>query len=495
MGTNSDAAGVTTSLAAAFADAGQDTPHASGRDATETFEEILPAPDEEAVAEAYTRMGVRENLSGVVEAVVSGIHNLYVRATGQKARIFKRKAEAEREAWARLDAVDQDLVVLAADDAANGAKAYAKKVETMATLRVAKFDAADRVSARFLERAQIAKTAKTLVLIGGRAVKIIKMGKSGKHNIELLGANTDGRGDAGDQIIVTTGELVQGQDNLAPTQKEFRESQCNNIGIAIPKNVTEANIVAWRKKLAERRAEATKTARAVVAGELYDTKDVAFLAACKAAPTRTEKLVLVCERALLLSCVPKAAITGARCQVIVDEAGGGYSLQSLSSSIKVPEGMTPTQYWPTMIMSKAAKELDEQPAVDRLRNLVRRRQVGNIRADCAREAKLFKKMKGKAPMQNALADEPCDVGALDECEVAFDRAEATRKGPRSAIATRRWCLPLCPDIRLTASADDLRNLCPEFLIPFDEDDFDSVEEVVARMEQGARVHPHLYPVS
>ena len=77
---------------------------------------------------------------------------------------------------------------------------------------------------------------------------------------------------------------------------------------------------------------------------------------------------------------------------------------------------------------------------------------------------------------------------------AFDIAEAARKGPRHTIASARWCLPLCPSIKLEASADDLRQ-CPEFLIPFDEDDFDSVEEVVARMEHGAKSYPHLYPIS
>ena len=51
-----------------------------------------------------------------------------------------------------------------------------------------------------------------------------------------------------------------------------------------------------------------------------------------------------------------------------------------------------------------------------------------------------------------------------------------------------------PSIKLQASAEDLRQ-CPEFLIPFDEDDFDSVEEVVARMEHGAKRNPHLYPIS
>ena len=494
MGTNSDAAGVTTSLAAAFADAGQDTPHASGRDATETFEEILPAPDVEAVAEAYNRIGLAAHLSGAVEAVVSGIHNLYVRATGQKARIFKRKAEAECEAWARLGAVDRDSIVLAADDAANCTKAYLKVVDREVARRLPAFDAADSDCARFLERAQNAKKAKTLVLKGGREVRIVRMGKTGSHSVELLGADTDGRGNAGDRIKVNTNELVPGQDNLAPTYEELWRSACSGLGPAAPTKLKPANIVAFSKKLATARAEATAKAYAAVAGELYDKNDAAFVAACKAAPTRAARLTVIEGRALDLSCQPKAAITEARCLLIVEQAGDGYGRRNLTKADKVPDGLTPTQFWPTGIMEKAQEERNEQPAIDRLSSLLHRRGLGLIRAARAREAKLFNKMKRKAPMQKALAGEPCDVSALDECEAAFDIAEATRKGQRSTVASARWCLPLCSGIKLEASADDLRK-CPEFLIPFDEDDFDSVEEVVARMEHGAKVRPDVYPIS
>ena len=497
LGTNSDAAGVTTSLAAAFADAGQDTPHASGRDATETFEEILPAPDVEAVAEAYNRIGLAAHLSGAVEAVVSGIHNLYVRATGQKARIFKRKAEAECEAWAQLDDVDRASAVLAAKDAANGTKAYLKVVDREVTLRLAEFDAADRASARFLERAQNAQTATTLMLIGGREVKIIKLGKKGSkyHTVELLGADTDGRGDAGSEITILTNDLVPGQDNWAPSSYELYQSPCAEVGIKVPKKITPASIIALRKKLATARAEAAEKAYAAVAGELYDKGQGAFAAACAAAPTRTEELLAIEERALILACLPKNAITDARCLLIAEKGGTGYHRGSLATADKVPEGLTPTQFHPRAIYEKAQDERNEQPAVDRLQNLVRRRKLANIRAAHAKEARLFDKMRAKAPIQVLLADEPCDLGALDECEAAFDRAEATRKGPRSTIASARWCLPLCSSIKLEASADDLRNLCPEFLVPFDEDDFDSIEEVVARMEHGAKSYPHLYPIS
>jgi len=497
LGTNSGAAGVTTSLAAAFADAGQDTPHASGRDATETFEEILPAPDVEAVAEAYNRIGLAAHLSGAVEAVVSGIHNLYVRATGQKARIFKRKAEAECEAWERLDVVDRDAAVLAAKDAANGTKAYLKVVNREVTLRLAEFDAADRASARFLERAQNAKKAKTLVLKDGRSVRIIKLGKKGSkyHTVELLGADTDGRGDAGSEITIETNDLVPGQDNLAPTKADFVQSACFGLGPEVPGKTTPAAIIAFRTRLAAARAEATEKAYAEVAGELYDAGNGAFVAACKAAPTRAARLTVIEGRAMDLSCQPKAAITGTRCSLIAEQAGDGYSRQRMiARADKIPEGLTSTQFWPTGIIEKAQDERNEQPAIDRLLDLLCRRELAIIRAAPEREARLFDKMRAKAPMQNALADEPCDVGALDECETAFDIAEATRKGPRHAIASARWCLPLCPSIKLEASTDDLRK-CPEFLVPFDEDDFDSIEEVVARMEHGAKSSPHLYPIS
>lgn len=496
LGTNSDAAGVTTSLDAAFADAGQDTPHASGRDATETFDEMRPPPDEEVVAEAYNRIGLGAHVSGAVEAVVNGMKNLWARATRQKARIFKHKAEAECEAWARLDAVDRDAAVLAAKDAANGTKAYLKVVHREVTLRLAEFDTADSDCARFLERAQNAKkaTTKTLVLKGGREVRIIKLGKKGKHSVELLGANTDGWGDAGDQIFVSTGELLPGQDNLAPTVDELRLSACGRLGPTVPTKLTPATIVAFRKKLAEARAEATEKAYAAVAGGLYDENDAAFVAACKAARTRTDVLLLIEKRSLELSCLPKRAITQVRCLVIAEQAGDGYHRGTLATADKIPEGLTSTQFHPRAMYAKAQEERNEQPAIDRLLDLLRRRESANIRAAPEREARLFDKMRAKAPIQVALADETCDVGALDECEAAFDRAEATRKGPRSTVASARWCLPLCSSIKLEASADDLRQ-CPEFLIPFDEDDFDSVEEVVARMEHGAKVRPDLYPMS
>ena len=78
------------------------------------------------------------------------------------------------------------------------------------------------------------------MLIGGREVKIIKLGKKGSkyHTVELLGADTDGRGVAGDEITITTNDLVPGQDNWAPSSYELYQSPCAEVGIRVPKTIT-----------------------------------------------------------------------------------------------------------------------------------------------------------------------------------------------------------------------------------------------------------------
>ena len=497
-GANKAAAGVVTNLGASLAKVQRDTPRSSGRDATKTFEEMLPPPAEEDVAAAYTSIGLRENLSAAVEAVVSGMRSLWSSATRQKDRIFARKAEEEAVDWALMPVEDRVLVVRAADQASTDTKAYLKKVKTLSKAKLAKFDAAGAALAGFRGRLATAATKKnqTVILRCGVRGKLAKPPRTGCFSI-VLDADVPGKGLAGQIGSFRTVEVDQ--QYVLPSYKEMFGSPLGKVGIRTPKSATAANLDSFSKLLEAARANAETMAYAEVAGEIYDGGHDAFAARCKAATTRTEELVEVYERSLALSCIPKAAITKTRCKLIADEAGHGYSQRflELDSSIETPEGLTHTQFRPTRIMQKVEEELAEQPVEERLANLCRRRKLALQRDKPEEELLLFNEQKAAASSEtlNYKLKVPCfNQANWDEAERAFNVAEAARKGKRHPVASARWGLPLDPSMKLAPAANALRK-CKKYLVLTDEVEFEELGELVKSLEHGAKCFPHNYPVS
>ena len=500
-GANKAAAGVVTNLGASLAKVQRDTPRSSGRDATKTFEEMLPPPAEEDVAAAYTSIGLRENLSAAVEAVVSGMRSLWSSATRQKDRIFARKAEEEAVDWALMPVEDRVLVVRAADQASTDTKAYLKKVKTLSKAKLAKFDAAGAALAGFRGRLATAATKKnqTVILRCGVRGKLAKPPRTGCFSI-VLDADVPGKGLAGEIKGFKT-PLIDAR-YVWPSQAEMRRSALGKVDLMVPSTATLASLDDFGQRLAAARANAETTAFVEAASEIFDRGHDAFEARCEAAATRTEELVEIYDRSLALSCIPKASITGQRCSLIADEAGASYSYMKFLLIIdkdkdKIPEGFTPTQFVPTMMLWQLQEELDEQPPEERLADLFRRRKLHLQRDKPTEELELFNEQKAAASSEtlNYKLKVPCfNQANWDEAERAFNVAEAVRKGRQHPVASARWRLPLDPSMKLAPPADALRK-CKKYLVLTDEVEFEELGELVKSLEHGAKCFPHNYPVS
>ena len=496
-GGNRAAAGVVTNLGASLAKVQRDTPRSSGRDATGTFEEMLPPPAEEAVAAAYRGIGLRENLSAAVEAVVNGMRSLWSSATRQKDRIFARKAEEEAVDWARLTVEDQVLIVRAADKAIAGTKAYEKKVKTLSKAKIAKFDAADAALAGYRGRLVTAATKKgdKVVLACGVSGTLTKDPKSGNYSVKLDGY-VEGKGGKDDVKNFRTSEIDV--KYVAPAHVEMQRGPCGQVDVRIKTTTpTRAILDDYGRRLAAARANAEKIAFVEAAGELYDGGHEVFVANCKAAASRTQKLVVIRERALLLSCIPKKAITKDRCVLIAREAGAGYTWGPREGF--KGDGTWLMCDWPGHIMNKAEKELDEKPPEERLAEFFRRRKLHLQREKPKEEVELFNEQKAKASpttLSYTLTVPRFNKATFDEAERAFNVAEAARKGRRHPVASARWLLPLDPTMKLAppANRDALRK-CKKYLVLTDEVEFEELGDFVKRLEHGAKRKPHLYPVS
>ena len=149
------------------------------------------------------------------------------------------------------------------------------------------------------------------------------------------------------------------------------------------------------------------------------------------------------------------------------------------------------------IVDRAEAELAKQPLDVRRDELVRRRQAANREPeDINKQRELFQQIQKRAP---AIPPMPSftrmDASAHERARDYQQRLWSAPEGQprRNPVASRRFQLPLCPTIDLGHLVDALREGL-SFLMPTSEIENPSPEQLVASMEHGAKLHPHLYPL-
>ena len=488
------AAGCVENLQASLIAAGQDTPRASTKDTAQNYERMAPPAATSAIVAAFRRFritGIGETIGYFVAEVHRGTFGLWKR---------KKLYVEEGKVWDAMDGEERRLRILAADNAFEGAKAYLGRVDTLSKIKLLKFDAADAALVGLRARCVTGATKKghPVVLVGGGSGKLAMAPRNGKFRV-VLDHDVEGVGFEGEEVPRTRAQIDE--QYVAPSCAEMQGGPCGKVGVRITSaTVTRDGLDDFSLRLAAARAKAETTAYTEVAGEIYDGGHAAFEARCEAATTRTGELVEIYERTLHLSCLPKDAITKPRCGLIADEAGAGYSYNNMLGIIdkdKIPEGSTPTQFVPTMMLWRLQEELDEQPPEERLADLFHRRKLALQREKPKEELVLFSEQMAKASPETLnykLTVPTFNQANWDKAESAFNVAEAARKGKRHAVASGRWRLPLDPTMKLAPAANALRK-CKKYLVLFDEDDFEELGELAKRMEHGAKTQPHLYPVS
>ena len=489
-----EAAGCVENLQASLIAAGQDTPRASTKDTAQNWVRTEPPVATSAIVAAFTRLKIK-GIAASMGSFVAEIHRGTV-WLWQRKKLYVE----EGKVWDAMDGEERRLRVLAADTAFTDTKAYEKKVKTLSQIKLLKFDAADTALAALLARCATGATKKgdPVVLVGGGSGKMAQAPANGQYRV-ILDQDVEGVGVKGQQVQRTKAQIDE--QYVAPSFGEIGKGPCarDKVGINRPSSMTLEGLRDFGERLAAARANAEATACTEVAAEIYDGGHDEFVKRCAAATTRTGVLVEIYERSLALSCIPKAEITIQRCELIAAQAGAGYGQASLASrnSINVPEGVTPTQYWPTAIMSKVEEELDEQPPEERLADLFRRRRLALQREKPKEELVLFKEQMAAASpaaLHYVIKVPPLNKAGLDEAERAFNVAEAARKGKRHTVASGRWRLPLDPTMKLAPAAKDLRK-CEKYLVLTDEVEFEELGDFAKSLEHGAKIHPHLFPVS
>lgn len=489
------AAGCVENFQASLNAAGQDTPRASTKDTAQNYERMEPPAATSAIVAAFRRpriTGIKESIGYLAAAVHRGTFGVW-----QRRQLYLE----EGEVWDAMDDEDRRSHILAADTAFQDAKAYEKKVKTLGKAKIAKFDAAAIDLARLRARCATAATKKgdKVLLRCGVTGTLTKDPVTGNYSI-LLDGDVPGKGLAGEIKGFKT-PLIDAR-YVWPSQAEMRRSALGKVDLMVPSTATLASLDDFGQRLAAARANAETTAFVEAASEIFDRGHDAFVARCEAAATRTEELVEIYDRSLALSCIPKASITGQRCSLIADEAGASYSYMKFLLIIdkdkdKIPEGFTPTQFVPTMMLWQLQEELDEQPPEERLADLFRRRKLHLQRDKPTEELELFNEQKAAASSEtlNYKLKVPCfNQANWDEAERAFNVAETVRKGRQHPVASARWRLPLDPTMKLAPPANALRK-CKKYLVLTDEVEFDELGDFAKRLERGAKSNPHLYPVS
>ena len=174
-------------------------------------------------------------------------------------------------------------------------------------------------------------------------------------------------------------------------------------------------------------------------------------------------------------------------QEIVDVAGSGFVFTSMCVLDQLDA-----------IVNRAKTELAKRPAAERRDVFVGRRQAANREPeDINKQRTLYQEIKARAA-----AIDPADYpftpmdaearAAACEIERSLWSAPEGRSG-RNTVASRRFQLPLCRSFDLGHLADALRDGL-SFLIPTSAIEVFPLEHYVQKMEHGAKIHPHLYPL-
>ena len=365
-----------------------------------------------------------------------------------------------------------------------------------------KFDAAFLDLDKTEERLATAATdvGDPLVLACGTLAKLATKPKKSSKNCEVvLGADCEwGAKDAVEKV--PRSEIKQ--ECLLPTQKTINKGPCGSIsGGMFQGTVSRASLARHRQKLKKLEKEIKQQCAVQITYDDFEKDLENFKALCAAAPTDVARLSLVLVKAEALKKLPMELIdsTGGRqsrkggrlvilLAAIMDAAGPGFVFND-----------RPVLERADAIIRKAEAELAKQPLDVRRDELVRRRQAANREPeDINKQRTLYQEIKARAA-----AIDPADYpftpmdaearAAACEIERSLWSAPEGRSG-RNTVASRRFQLPLCRSFDLGHLADALRDGL-SFLIPTSAIEVFPLEHYVQKMEHGAKIHPHLYPLT
>jgi hypothetical protein len=414
--------------------------------------------------------------------------------------------------WQSLDDLVQDGIVSAANDAYLVARAVARRVEKLKAEEQKKFDAAySDLNAIEAQLANVTKKGDEVELAGelagGERVEFVKItggAASLRYHVKLPADAAGVR----KVVKLKKNEIKPECVVRAPTQDTVTNSACGAIsGCGFQGTVNRTSLRKHREKLKKLEAGIEERCVVEVTYNDFQAGHEAFVAECEAAPTRAAWLSLIkarAEEARMLPLEPVRTENGGRgaeksrlatvVGAIADVAGGGYS-RPRTDRKRGQQGSISD--WAKAIADRAEAELAKRPVAERRGELVRRRRwaYSEPKNKAKRDA-LFEQIKARASTIDP-ADypfTPMDAAArVAACEIERSLWSAPEGRPgRNTVASRRFQLPLRPDIDLGRLADALRDGL-SFLIPTSAIEVFPLEHYVKKMEHGAKIHPHFYP--
>ena len=403
--------------------------------------------------------------------------------------------------WQSLDDLEQDGIVSAANDAYLVARAVARRVAQLIAEEQNKFDAAysdlDEIEARFATAAT--DVDDPLVLACGTEAKLATKPKktSFTYEVRLLSACKWGDKDA--VVKVPKSEIKP--EFLLPVKDTINQSACGAIiGGGFKGTVSRASLEKYRQKLKELEAGIKTRCVVEVTYDDFQNDHEKFKALCEAAPTEAARLTYIAARAEEARMLPPEPIVerkksrlGAAVAAIAKVAGGGYTRPNKPGTTE----RCCISDWAQAIADRAKAELAKRPVAERRAELVRRRRwaYSEPKNKAKRDA-LYEQIKARAPAID-LADypfTPMDAAAHKAADDLWRRLWSAPEGRpgRNTVASHRFQLPLCRSFDLGHLADALRDGL-SFLIPTSAIETPSPEQLVEKVEMGARRYPHFYP--
>jgi len=301
-----------------------------------------------------------------------------------------------------------------------------------------------------------------------------------------------GVGEAGQLLKLKTDQIKP--EFLAPTEHTIRNSAC---GFSVFSNfrgrVTSASLRELRRNIDAFEEGIPLRCAIQVTFDDFEKDHEDFKAACEAASTPTRRFCLIAERAEALKKLPTEPIVrrhasrlGPLLEAISDAAGPGFVFNN-----------RPMLEQADAIIDRAETELAKRPVAERRDEFVgRRRWAFSELPDKDKQDKLYEQIKARAPAIDPAKYPftPMDAAAhkaADDLQRRLWSVPEGRSG-RNTVASRRFQLPLRPDIDLGHLVEKLRDGL-SFLIPTSAIEVFPLEHYVRKMELGAKANPHLYP--
>ena len=413
--------------------------------------------------------------------------------------IYADRCETDEEAaWERLGLLEQGVALDEIQRATRDARLVVRQVAQCKAEEEKKIDAAFADIAAFgawLANAATKKDDPLELLCGARAKFIGITGKGSSQCYHLtLCDDAAGVGNAGQVVSLKKDQIKP--EYLPPTNDAITKSACcKGLGFSFPGSVTSAGLLRHRGRIDELAAGIERRCVLEVTYNGFQAGHAAFVAACEAAPTEAARLSLIKMRAEALKKLPTEPIVrgkksrlGPLVKAISDAAGPGFVFNDREIMVRVDA-----------IIGLAEAELAKRPLEDRRDDLVGRRQAANREPeDVNKQLKLVQQIRGRAP---AIPTKPSftrmDAAAHERARDYQQRLWSAPEGQprRNPVASRRFQLPLSPNIDLGHLVDALREGL-SFLMPTSEIEVPSPEQLVASMEIAASSrYAHLYPVN